>query len=48
MLLGGVGGQSAALGPVRKPVKRAFVGSVSRAFREQGWEWGSRKMPRDG
>lgn len=46
--MGGVGGQSAALGVVIKPVKRAFVGSVSRAFRELGWGWGSRKMLRAG
>lgn len=36
-VVGWVGGQSAALGLVMKPVKRAFVGSVSRAFRELGW-----------
>ena len=47
-LLGGVGGQSAARVLVMKPVKRAFVGSVSRPFRELGWGLGSRKILRAG
>ena len=34
--MGGIGGQSAALGLVMKPVGRAFVGSVSRALGSWG------------
>ena len=43
--MGWVGGQSASLGLLMEPVRKAFVGSVSRGLGELGWGDG-RKQPR--